>query len=86
MLQQTQMERGVAYFKRWVQLFPTVESVAVAPLDSVLKAWEGLGYYSRARNLHAAAQQIMQKYQGAIPQAPEQLLALPGIGENTPQG
>lgn len=83
MLQQTQMERGVAYFERWVQQFPNVAAVANANEDSILKAWEGLGYYSRARNLHRAAKQIMQEYGGAFPNNFEQIRTLAGIGDYT---
>lgn len=83
MLQQTQMERGVEYFKRWVERFPDVHSLAQAPQDEILKLWEGLGYYSRARNLHKAAQIVMDQYNGALPTSMEALLALPGIGPYT---
>jgi len=83
MLQQTQMERGVEYFKRWVARFPDVESLASAPEDEVLKLWEGLGYYSRARNLHLAAREVVLRYGGTLPSSPEALRTLPGIGPYT---
>jgi A/G-specific adenine glycosylase len=83
MLQQTQMERGVEYFKRWIARFPDVHSLAEAPEDEVLKLWEGLGYYSRARNLHKAARQVVNRHKGTLPSSPEDLLALPGIGPYT---
>lgn len=83
MLQQTQMERGVAYFKRWLHRFPTVEAVAKAPLGEILKAWEGLGYYARARNLHRAAQHIVAEHGGVVPSSYRRLLGLPGIGSYT---
>ena len=83
MLQQTQMERGVAYFTNWMRRFPTIASVAEADEETVLKAWEGLGYYSRARNLHAAAKQIMERHNGLFPRAIEDIRALPGVGEYT---
>lgn len=83
MLQQTQMERGVEYFRRWIDRFPDVTSLARAPQDEILKLWEGLGYYSRARNLHKAAQVIMEHHDGALPSSMEGLLALPGIGPYT---
>lgn len=83
MLQQTQMGRGVAYFNAWMEQFPTVAAVADADEETVLKAWEGLGYYSRARNLHAAAKRIMQDYGGAFPRDIQTLRSLPGIGEYT---
>lgn len=83
MLQQTQMERGVAYFKAWLKKFPTVYDVAKATEQDVLLAWEGLGYYSRARNLHKAAKIIVEEYSGCVPDTPEALMTLPGIGEYT---
>ena len=81
--QQTQMERVVAYFIRWMELFPDVGAVAKAPEQKILKAWEGLGYYSRARNIQACAGILLDKYHGRIPDDPQQLLALPGIGPYT---
>ena len=83
MLQQTQMERGVAYFNAWMQIFPTIASVAEADEDAVLKAWEGLGYYSRARNLHKAAKLIMEDFGGEFPQTLADIRSLPGVGEYT---
>ena len=83
MLQQTQMERGVDYFKRWIARFPDVESLAAAPEDEILKLWEGLGYYSRARNLHRAARELVQRHNATLPSSPEALQALPGIGPYT---
>lgn len=80
MLQQTQMERGVQYFLRWIEHFPNVEAVACASEDEVLKLWEGLGYYARARNLRKAAQRIVADYNGVVPADFDQLLTLPGIG------
>ncbi len=83
MLQQTQMERGVAYFLRWMQRFPTIEAVANAEEETILHAWEGLGYYSRARNIHKAARMIMEKHAGIFPENLEDIRALPGIGPYT---
>lgn len=83
MLQQTQMERGVDYFKRWIARFPDIKSLAAAPEDEILKLWEGLGYYSRARNLHKAARELVLRHNGALPSSPEALQALPGIGPYT---
>ncbi len=83
MLQQTQMERGVAYFLRWIERFPTIFDVANAHEEDILHAWEGLGYYRRARLLHATAKAIVERHHGEIPQTKEELLALPGIGEYT---
>jgi A/G-specific adenine glycosylase len=83
MLQQTQVATVVSYFERWLARFPDVTALAAAPLDDVLKAWEGLGYYARGRNLHRAAQQIVAQHGGQIPSARNALLALPGIGRYT---
>lgn len=83
MLQQTQMERGVRYFNAWMERFPNVRSVAEADEESVLKAWEGLGYYSRAHNLHSAARRIMGEHGGAFPDTVDAIRALPGVGEYT---
>lgn len=83
MLQQTRMERGAQYFRRWMRRFPTIAHVAEASPDELLKAWEGLGYYSRVRNLHTAAKRIMDEHGGVIPDDLAMLRALPGIGEYT---
>ena len=83
MLQQTQMDRAVAYFERWMRRFPDVRSVAEADPDEALKLWEGLGYYSRVRSLHKAAQAIMLRHGGDVPLDHAALRALPGIGEYT---
>jgi len=83
MLQQTQVETALPYFARWMLRFPSPKAVAAARLESILKAWEGLGYYSRARNLHRAAQAIVEYHGGKIPDDPEALKALPGIGRYT---
>ncbi len=83
MLQQTQVATVIPYFERWMTLFPTVEALADAPQEAVLKAWEGLGYYSRARNLHRAAQQVVATRGGRLPESAEELLQLPGIGRYT---
>lgn len=83
MLQQTQMERGVAYFKRWVERFPDVRSVADADQQEIFKYWEGLGYYARARNLQKAAQVIAGEFGGQVPDDYQILLSLPGIGPYT---
>lgn len=80
MLQQTQVETVKPYFLRFVAAYPTVESLAATPLDEVLKLWEGLGYYSRARNLHRAAQIIASEMGGQFPETVEGLRALPGVG------
>jgi A/G-specific adenine glycosylase len=83
MLQQTRVETVVDYFTRWMARFPTIEALAAAGQQEVLKAWEGLGYYARARNLHRAAQQVVQEYGGQIPADPAMLRKLPGIGDYT---
>ncbi|MFW2365212.1 MAG: A/G-specific adenine glycosylase [Desulforhopalus sp.] len=83
MLQQTQMDRGVEYFLRWVERFPDVASVAKANEQEILKYWQGLGYYARARNLHSAAKKIQLENNGDVPCDYEQLLLLPGIGPYT---
>ena len=83
MLQQTQITTVIPYYERWLIRLPTVESLAQAPLAEVLKLWEGLGYYSRARNLHAAAQTVMQAYNGRIPSTVPELMKLKGIGRYT---
>jgi len=83
MLQQTQVETVLPYYRRWMERFPSVSAVAEAPLAEVLKHWEGLGYYSRARNLHRAAQAIVRDHQGRMPDTVEALMALPGIGRYT---
>ena len=80
MLQQTQVDRVIPYYERFLARFSTVQALADAPLSDVLKMWEGLGYYSRARNLHRAAKVIVNEYGGEIPSEPEILLGLPGIG------
>lgn len=83
MLQQTQMDRGVRYFNRWVERFPSVWHVAEALEDEILQHWEGLGYYARARNLHKAAREIVANHSGVVPADYETLLTLPGIGPYT---
>ncbi len=83
MLQQTQVETVIPYYRRFIDAYPTIADLAGAPLDDVLKLWEGLGYYSRARNLHRAARIIVAEHGGAIPSAVRDLLKLPGIGPYT---
>ena len=82
MLQQTTVTAVIPYYQRFLQRFPTIESLAAASLDDVISLWAGLGYYSRARNLHRAARQIVSE-QGSFPDTLEGLLALPGIGRST---
>lgn len=83
MLQQTTVAAVVPYFERFVARFPDVDSLAAAPVDEVLKLWEGLGYYSRARNLHRAAQVLVTDYAGQFPMDVAALQSLPGIGRYT---
>ncbi|GAB4498688.1 MAG: A/G-specific adenine glycosylase [Anaerolineales bacterium] len=83
MLQQTRVETVVPYFERWMQAFPSLAALAEADLQQVLAVWEGLGYYSRARNLHRAAQLVMQQHGGNLPQSAAVLRKLPGIGRYT---
>ena len=80
MLQQTQVETVVPYFERFMQRFPTLESLAKAEQAEVLQLWEGLGYYSRARNIHKAAQLVWQEHEGELPQTFAELRELPGVG------
>lgn len=82
-LQQTQVAQGMDYYRRFVAQFPTVAALAEASQDEVLKAWQGLGYYSRARNLHASAQMVMQRFGGQFPQTYAEVLSLKGVGEYT---
>jgi len=83
MLQQTTVAAAGGYFRRFLERFPTVEALADAPLDDVLKLWAGLGYYARARNLHACAQAVAREHGGVFPDTEEGLRALPGIGAYT---
>lgn len=83
MLQQTRVDTVVDYFNRFLRLFPDPASLAAAPLQALLKAWEGLGYYSRARNLQAAAHILVERHGGALPDDPAALAALPGLGPYT---
>lgn len=83
MLQQTQVDTVIPYFNRFITLFPTIEDLADAALQEVLKAWEGLGYYSRARNLHKAARELIEKWGGQLPSSYDDLQTLPGLGRYT---
>ena len=83
MLQQTQVATVIPYYERFMQEFPSVHSLAEAPLDAVLALWSGLGYYSRARNLHLAARKIVHDYQGQFPSTRTEIERLPGIGRST---
>jgi A/G-specific adenine glycosylase len=83
MLQQTQVATVIPYYQKFLKAFPTIRHLAKAELSKVLKAWEGLGYYSRARNLHHASKIVLNHFQGRIPDNLKDLLALPGIGKYT---
>ncbi len=83
MAQQTRLEVVADYFTRWMQRFPTLHALAAADQQEVLKAWEGLGYYARARNLHRAARIVVEQHGGQVPAKRADLLALPGIGRYT---
>jgi A/G-specific adenine glycosylase len=83
MLQQTQVTTVLPYYARFLEAFPTVAALAAAALDRVLVLWEGLGYYTRARNMHRAAQLIVARHEGRLPTSYQALLALPGIGAYT---
>lgn len=79
-MQQTRIEQGAPYYLRFIARFPSVQSLAAAPIDDVLHSWQGLGYYTRARNIHKAAQQIVNEYHGLFPDTYDSLLSLPGVG------
>ena len=83
MLQQTQVAAVLPYYARFLERFPDVKSLAIATLDEVMPYWAGLGYYSRARNLHAAAQMVQREFGGAFPAEPLALQSLPGVGQST---
>lgn len=83
MLQQTQVSTVIPYFQNFMQRFPTLESLACADINQVLACWSGLGYYARARNLHAAARRVQEEFGGKFPHSVEDLQGLPGIGRST---
>ncbi|HMB92443.1 MAG TPA: A/G-specific adenine glycosylase [Rhodothermales bacterium] len=83
MLQQTRVDQAEPYYERFTEAFPTVEALAKADLDEVLKQWEGLGYYSRARNLHRAAQMVVDDFDARVPDTYDAIRALPGVGPYT---
>lgn len=82
-LQQTRVAQGLEYYLRFTERFPDIAALATTPEDEVLKLWQGLGYYSRARNLHAAARQVMSRFGGVFPVTYEGVRALPGVGDYT---
>ena len=83
LLQQTRVAQASGYYSRFLQHYPTVQALAEAPLDELLRLWQGLGYYSRARNMHTAAQQIVSEYGGHLPSTPLELQQLKGVGSYT---
>jgi A/G-specific adenine glycosylase len=83
MLQQTRMDVVIGYFERFMSRFPSLAALAGAPIEEVLAAWSGLGYYRRARMLHAGAGSVLQRWQGRIPDSVEELLRIPGVGRYT---
>ncbi len=83
MLQQTRVETVIPYYENFMQRFPTIKKLATADIDEVLHHWTGLGYYARARNLHKAAQQIIEQHSGRFPTDMDHVMALPGIGRST---
>jgi A/G-specific adenine glycosylase len=83
MLQQTQVTTVLPFYQRWMNRFPTFAALAAAPETQVLHAWQGLGYYTRARNLHAAAKQVVSRHHGILPREPKRIEELPGMGRYT---
>lgn len=83
MLQQTKVDTVIPYFNRFIEQFPTLEDLSLAEEEKVLKMWEGLGYYSRARNLHAAVKEVQEKYEGKVPSNPKEISSLKGVGPYT---
>ncbi|WML38518.1 A/G-specific adenine glycosylase [Neobacillus sp. OS1-2] len=83
MLQQTRVDTVIPYFNRFIEWFPTIDDLAEADEDKVLKAWEGLGYYSRVRNLQSAVKEVKEKYNGEVPNTPKEIAELKGVGPYT---
>ena len=83
MLQQTRVDTVIPYFNRFIEWFPTIEDLAEAEEEKVLKAWEGLGYYSRVRNLQSAVKEVKEKYNGVVPNTPDEISGLKGVGPYT---
>ena len=83
MLQQTKVDTMIPYFNEWIKKFPNINAVADASEESILKSWEGLGYYSRSRNFHKAAKIIVKEYNSVIPDTWDEFRSLPGVGDYT---
>jgi A/G-specific adenine glycosylase len=82
-LQQTRVAQGIGYYERFISAFPDIQALANAEINDVLKVWQGLGYYSRARNLHAGAKYVVQQFKGVLPASYEKLMQIKGVGEYT---
>ncbi|HRG85853.1 MAG TPA: A/G-specific adenine glycosylase, partial [Chitinophagales bacterium] len=82
-LQQTRVEQGLSYYQKFVKKYPDIQQLANSPHDEVMKMWEGLGYYSRARNMHSTAKQVVEELNGRFPDTYEGLIQLKGIGQYT---
>lgn len=82
-LQQTRMEQGLPYYLKFIDKYPSIQHLANAPVDDVVRLWQGLGYYSRARNLHLCAKTVSQKFKGQFPEDRRKLMKLPGVGPYT---
>ena len=83
MLQQTRVETVISYFQNWMRRFPTIQSLVLAKEDQILKAWEGLGYYSRVKNLYKGAKKVLKEHEGKLPESKSELLKIAGIGPYT---
>lgn len=83
MAQQTQIVTMIPYYLRWIERYPTIDDLAQAKIDDILKMWEGLGYYNRARNLHKGAQYVVEHFDGKLPSSKQELMQIPGIGDYT---
>ena len=83
MLQQTKVKTVLPYYDNWIKRFPTLESVSISNLDSLLKFWEGLGYYKRCNNFYKAVKLVVSDFNSEIPENRSQFLSLPGVGEYT---
>lgn len=83
MLQQTRVDTVIPYYERFMEKFPTLDALAEAPEDEVLKSWEGLGYYSRARHLHMAVKEVKERYGSRVPDNREEIMSLKGVGPYT---
>jgi len=83
MLQQTTVNAVIPYYKKWIRKYPTVDHVAESSVQDILKSWQGLGYYSRAKNIHNASKILITNYNGKLPKEPIEFIKLPGVGQYT---